>query len=225
MSEAPDSNTIHSVEQAEKHIDEAHQTLEELVREHEKVKAAKASEMKRFNERIGDIESRMEGQLRVLDSLRQRRHEIETQPELPFDKAPADGSGDVVKAQDGTVLAGEEAFTTAGQPLEGEEPEDADVIPLLTAHHEEAGSSVEFMADGMEPAPADDDTLRLDDEEIEMLGKGDVEGAKQLYVLRTGSEDAVADAEIKAWQAAQQPVDPPTEKPMSKRGRGRRSAS
>ena len=218
MSENEQSiESIRTVDQAEEHIQKAHETLEDLVREQERVEDQKSASMKRFNEELKGIQARMAGQLRVLDELRDRRDYVEKQPDLPFDQKPADGSGEVVPAQDGSVHAGEEMFATAGTPLEGEGDdtgEPSNVVPL----REESFSSESFMADGTEPTAEEQESLHLDADEIEMLTKGDAVTAKQVFVLRTGAEDAVADAEIKAWQAAQQG---PAEKP--RRGRKARS--
>lgn len=195
----------------EKPIREANEAIVELVREQKAVLDEKKDAMAEFKTRLDDIQSRMDGQLRVLDDLLGGGSK---QAELPFEKkAPADGSGDVIKAQDGAVHAGEEMFETAGRF------EEAEVIPLLPEHRDESGSSVEFMTDGME-AEADDGTIPLDDSEIALLATdGNVELAAEHYCERTGASRQVADGEIKAWQAAQQESEVAQEEKKARRSR------
>jgi len=216
MSEHPDYEAIRTPDQAEEKIQEAQQMLEELVREHERVKDEKSEAVKAFNADIGEIETRMEGQLRVLDALRDRRTYVEKQPDLPF---PQDGDGEHLTAQDGSVLPGEEAFEHVG-PVN--DPEDAEIIQLLPEHREEAVPSASFMTNGMEDCePADDGTMPLDDDEIAMLTNGDEDDAVRHYQARTEASEGVALEEVKAWRAAQQPVEILSEKP--KRGRRARA--
>ena len=197
----PDYDSIRTTAQAEEKIQEAHQSLEELVREHERVKDAKAAAMKRFNADISEVVERMEGQLRVLDALRDRRKQVERQAELPFDK-PADGDGEHLTAQDGSVLPGEEAFAARpeGDPEGGEaegEDQSADVIPIRSSA---------MMTDGLDFEEEDDGLLPFDDDELASLTEGDLDGAQRHYAQRTGCGEQVAEEEVRAWRAAQQPA-------------------
>lgn len=212
MSDTPE--TTNDVEPNEEQIREANETIVGLVREQRSVKDEADAARKGFKEQLDDIQSRMDGQLRVLDELLRGP---DPQAELPFNQAPADGSGEVVQAQDGTVLAGEEAFAIANGDAVNE-PEDAEAPSNVVPLREDSVSSVPFMADGMEHEPEVDVPV-LDDLEIALIAKdGKLDLAAEHYVSRTGATRAVADGEIKAWQAGQQPVDPvPAEK--TKRGR------